>query len=291
MAQYKRDEEVRKRAQAAAAASMEVGGESAAAAAAGQQQQQSKGKGGKKARGRGGNKRGSSGSKGTDTESESPKAPWEEDNADPDALGSYVGGVWVPYFRHKPDHGYIVADSTRYMLCPSFRGVKPVECVEISDNSSNNEGGEGTKKKINTGDGNNDAVDVKDVEMSDTGTTEATTSAANSYAVKDAPESNDDTTTDELQQKPPSKESGTIADDVKNDLQVKVESQKVGEPPQKQPAATGYSVVDDPKNAWTAEEDLRLLDAILTCGLGNWPEIGKVWLHSSSIYDGSSGIK
>jgi len=293
MAQYKRDEEVRKRAQAAAAASLEVGGE-AAAATTGQQQQQSKGggKGGKKARGRGGNKRGRSGSKGTDTESESPKTPWEEDNADPDALGSYVGGVWVPYFRHKPDHGYIVADSTRYMLCPSFRGVKPVECVEITDNTSNNEGGEGKKKENNSSDGNTDVV-VKDVEMTDVdtrnkggapATEEVTSAAAGSDAVKDAPEPNEGTTTDDQEEKLPSQEPPTMADDVKHDLNIKIES----EPPQKQPAAaTGYSVLDDPKNAWTAEEDLRLLDAILTCGLGNWPEIAE---HVNGGTNGEGGV-
>lgn len=36
-----------------------------------------------------------------------------------------------------------------------------------------------------------------------------------------------------------------------------------------------YRVVDSPKDAWTAEEDLRLLDAILSCGLGNWPDIAE----------------
>ena len=295
MAQYKRDEEVRKRAQAAAAASLLSGGEGAAAAAVGEHPQQSKGKGGKKARGRGGNKRGRSGSKGTDTESESPKTPWEEDNADPDALGSYVGGVWVPYFRHKPDHGYIVADSTRYMLCPSFRGVKPVECVEIADNASNNEEGaeEDNKKENNTDDGNKDVTVVKDAEMTDVGTSneggdaneEIIALAADSDAVKDELEPKNDSTTDEQQQTPPPvQDSHAMADDAKHDLmKIKraadktfVESQKIDEPPQKQPAATGYSVVDDPKNTWTAEEDLRLLDAILTCGLGNWPEIAEM---------------
>ena len=54
-------------------------------------------------------------------------------------LGSYVGGIWVPYFRHTPEHRYIVADSTRYVLFPTFRGVKPVvvETVDISQASEN----------------------------------------------------------------------------------------------------------------------------------------------------------
>ncbi|EED96425.1 predicted protein, partial [Thalassiosira pseudonana CCMP1335] len=37
-----------------------------------------------------------------------------------------------------------------------------------------------------------------------------------------------------------------------------------------------YKVVDDSRGTpWTAEEDLRLLDGILTCGLGNWPDIAE----------------
>jgi hypothetical protein len=34
-------------------------------------------------------------------------------------------------------------------------------------------------------------------------------------------------------------------------------------------------VQDDPKTVWTVEEDLRLLDAIGTCGLGNWADIAR----------------
>lgn len=34
-------------------------------------------------------------------------------------------------------------------------------------------------------------------------------------------------------------------------------------------------VQEDPKITWTVEEDLRLLDAIKTCGLGNWADISE----------------
>ena len=37
----------------------------------------------------------------------------------------------------------------------------------------------------------------------------------------------------------------------------------------------GFVVQDDPKTVWTVEEDLRLLDAIATCGLGNWADIAE----------------
>ena len=39
--------------------------------------------------------------------------------------------------------------------------------------------------------------------------------------------------------------------------------------------ATTIVLPDDPKVIWTAEEDLRLLDGILTHGLGNWTEISE----------------
>lgn len=39
--------------------------------------------------------------------------------------------------------------------------------------------------------------------------------------------------------------------------------------------AVEIAVLDDPKMTWTAEEDLRLLDAIRTHGLGNWIDISE----------------
>lgn len=282
MAQYKRDEEVRKRAQATAAASLET--------PTLQQQQQSKGKSGKKAKGRGGknNKRGRSGSKGNETDntdaSTTPKAPWEEDNADPDALGFYAGGVWVPYFRHTPDHGYIVADSTRYMMFPSFRGVKSVECVEITDAhaNKNDAGGEGS---------NNIDVEMKDVDnksndSASNGEGDAKELTASAVEVE-APEPKGDKTNDDQQQVEPPE-----VDLAQKELKISDESQTLNEPQKKQLSssmATGYSVIDDPKNTWTAEEDLRLLDAILTCGLGNWPEIAEYVNGGSSGEGGAPG--
>ncbi|KAI2509210.1 Zinc-binding domain [Fragilaria crotonensis] len=37
----------------------------------------------------------------------------------------------------------------------------------------------------------------------------------------------------------------------------------------------GFVVQDDRRTLWTVEEDLRLLDAISTCGLGNWTDIAE----------------
>ena len=90
---------------------------------------------------------------------------------DHEELGSYVGGIWVPYFRHDPSHGYIVADSTRYSMFPSFRGVKSVETIELMDDDNNiNDEGDGGNKKNNGSSGGDDIGeigDVKEVEKSD----------------------------------------------------------------------------------------------------------------------------
>jgi transcriptional adapter 2-alpha len=50
-----------------------------------------------------------------------------------------------------------------------------------------------------------------------------------------------------------------------------------------------YRVVDETKNAWTAEEDLRLLDGILVCGLGNWPDIAEHVIGSGGGEGGGGG--
>ena len=46
-----------------------------------------------------------------------------------------------------------------------------------------------------------------------------------------------------------------------------------------------YRVVDKPKDAWTAEEDLRLLDAIQSWGIGNWSNVAE---HVTGGGDGES---
>ena len=51
-----------------------------------------------------------------------------------------------------------------------------------------------------------------------------------------------------------------------------------------------FRVIDDPKTTWTAEEDLRLLDGILTCGLGNWPEIAEHINTGGVSGEGGGGV-
>eukprot|EP00957_Ditylum_brightwellii_P035381 2683235-Ditylum_brightwellii.AAC.1 len=46
---------------------------------------------------------------------------------------------------------------------------------------------------------------------------------------------------------------------------------------------TTLVVIDDAKSVWTAEEDLRLLDAISTFGLGNWADISEALSNGGSL--------
>jgi len=234
-----------------------------------------------------------------------------------------VGGVWVPYFRHHPDHGYLVADSTRYMMFPSFRGVRAVEIVEI-DIGGNKDGGDGEsgavkekakrastadendsaklKEEEDTGEqmkesANDDSMDVdevaKDGERDSAGKSKIDTSKdamdvdsnveADGEATKDS--SDDDraseATTTEASNKKASRSSkeGIKAEEKEAGAQSTTSTTK--NKPQR------YRVIDnDSKNAWTAEEDLRLLDAIITCGLGNWPDIAE---HVNGGTSGESG--
>ncbi|KAL7533854.1 hypothetical protein ACHAXR_007813 [Thalassiosira sp. AJA248-18] len=378
--------------------------------------------------------RGRSGSKGTDkNNSGGGKNKKEEDPND--ALGSYVGGVWVPYFRHHPDHGYLVADSTRYMLFPSFRGVKKQVVVDVvdgerkdgnveaivdgggaaKDDESNvadqsivdNEGKtessspvdegsvkskRGDDKEQNKEQSSNDAMDVEkvtqeegeseitkgdgpDVEKAETTTSkdsmdvdsnakedgEAKKENGENDGSKDAmdvdskvnandgvkggKESGDKSSAEksaeedskvnanggvkgeeESEDKSSAEKSAeeatmTEAEDKEAKSQTKKDEFKAGEKTEEMEPKAGekkeeesaqptsdnldtnaavkndvdatnnennsnadqstkpqpqkYRVIDDSKNAWTAEEDLRLLDGILTCGLGNWPDIAE----------------
>ena len=50
-------------------------------------------------------------------------------------------------------------------------------------------------------------------------------------------------------------------------------------------------IVEDVKHVWTVEEDLRLLDAIATMGLGNWADISELVSGSSFVSNGLTGTK
>ncbi|KAL7438474.1 hypothetical protein ACHAXH_003861 [Discostella pseudostelligera] len=289
-------------------------------------------------------------------------------------LGSYVGGIWVPYFRHTPEHRYIVADSTRYVMFPSFRGVKAVavESVDINQSSENVATDNGNGGEVAMGNGeettnsrlvdrkNNESLDspnekepvVSEEEQGQPHQEELCNTAMNvdevtkedEKAITDMPvevepseidspkdiegtkssacnESNDKMeTSDDVSEPLEAAEDENnailvVSDAVKNDdgetlpfsdndskatssiSNTNVKTSEIANVEatdiscsiivhgsKSQPRT--YRVTDDAKNSWTAEEDLRLLDGILTCGLGNWPDIAE---HVNGTNNGEGG--
>ncbi len=266
-------------------------------------------------------------------------------------LGSYVGGIWVPYFRHTPDHRYIVADSTRYVMFPSFRGVRAmvVESLDMSRSSENivadngNDGGvavenceETIKYSLLERKDNESLAPTNEAETlapeenqcqhqskvlsnSSMNVDEATNEDENAIAEIPAKEelrgteslkdtesknSNNEKMETSLDNQVIVKENDGYAiplSDIHSQASVSNTIIKVKEAEMANGKAPNISgcivhepksqprlliVTDDVKNSWTAEEDLRLLDGILSCGLGNWPDIAD---HVNGTNNGEGG--
>ena len=159
--------------------------------------------------------------------------------------------------NHEHTHGYRVADSTRYQLFPSTRTVmpsRPASCVDDGEEEGNDE--DDMAKQDDGAEENEvekdktDSSEVQDVVMEDV----AVEKDAQDSAVGVAKEVTDETT-----------ETPTTAapEKVDGDGEADKEEQSI------------LVIQEDPKCTWTAEEDLRLLDAIATCGLGNWADIAE----------------
>jgi hypothetical protein len=268
-------------------------------------------------------------------------------------LGSYVGGIWVPYFRHTPDHRYIVADSTRYVMFPSFRGVRAMiaESVDITQSSENTvaDNGNGDCVSVETYEETkqNNLLDRKDNEIlapaneaesfgpkeeqcqhqskvlssSSMNVDEAVNEDENALA--EVPVENEMSGTESMkdtERKKLKNEKMEISLDDEHEITkaakippsdidsqatvsntiIKVKEAEIANgdapdisdrtivyEPKSQPRI--FIITDDAKNSWTAEEDLCLLDGIITCGLGNWPDIAE-HVNGTNNGEGSSSI-
>ncbi|KAL9183826.1 hypothetical protein ACHAXT_004682 [Thalassiosira profunda] len=292
---------------------------------------------------------------------------------DPEALGSYVGGIWVPYFRHDPAHGYVIADSARYTLFPSFRGVRerdttPIEIDLDTDGEGKKEGvvaeavvsaegvakdgetkaeeGKGTEEGETAapknegempvasaegemegpakpsaeygtggdlgGEGTKDAdvplpaaEDVVEEKEPATEEKEPADSKEDAMDVDSEPAGGEEIGTgmdtvetdivasaeksDEVMEAEPMEEEKEAPNaEVKEESNADEEEEKDGGESQAPKSLGQYRVIDDAKTSWTAEEDLRLLDGILTCGLGNWPDIAE-HINGGTNGEGDSG--
>ena len=381
MAKYKREEEQQRRKDAARIAGVEL-----------EEKVEEKPKA-QKSKGRGGR----GGKRGRKKVVEEPPPPTTNSSTSvkdkDEELGSYVGGIWVPYFRHTPDHGYIVADSTRYTMFPSFRGVRKVETLDVT---SDNEGNAGLAKggvskedvapllALLAPKANDDAdlakggvskedvapllallapkandVKSKEEEKTDStamdvdGASQAKDGENSTEKPSDAPASSTSNAIKEMDvdkvvkedEEKESKANDLVAASSNAAMDVDEKEPTVKGPVAKAPTgekeaqvdvgeakedsnkegstmnekkkeevgpssavdsgkATGpqsnatnkakteplrFRVIDDPKHTWTVEEDLRLLDGILTCGLGNWPEIAEHINNGGVSGDGVGG--
>ena len=160
--------------------------------------------------------------------------------------------------NHDDTHGYRVADSTRYVLFPPSRAVvpsRPPSCVDgdgdDDDRDSRNEGD--VAKETEGEDMSEKAEDEK--EDQDLVMEEAT--SENEEDAEEATERAVAKEADKVVITDPEKQEGTEGETDKD--------------------SEGVLVVEDDRkfSAWTVEEDLRLLDAISTCGLGNWADIAE----------------
>ncbi|KAL3767665.1 hypothetical protein ACHAWO_004367 [Cyclotella atomus] len=235
----------------------------------------------------------------------------EEEEDDPTILGYYHQGQWIPIFRHQATHEYVVADSTRYMLFPPFRGVRSEGGVEKRINLLGEKKDDADavdvdgldKKDVNE---KTDASNDKDVQVCEDQKPDASTEASNEAKPESSREFKDENMAGSAD-----KVKSSYADETKDgadkadaDVEMKgadepstvdtaaVKSEEQQDEPSQEnvgehmPAPTKkstkeqakkpqFTLAEDLRNLWTIEEDLRLLDGILTCGLGNWPEIAE----------------
>lgn len=151
---------------------------------------------------------------------------------------------------HNDTHGYRVADSTRYVLFPPSRAVvpsRPPSCVDGDEGGRPGSEGEAPK------DTNEEAKEEEDKVENDV-TKDAVMEDASKEKETEASINEEDT-------------QKTAVSDPEQQASSEKESDKDSE--------SVLVVQEDPKCTWTVEEDLRLLDSIKSCGLGNWTDISE----------------
>lgn len=133
-------------------------------------------------------------------------------------------------------HWYHVCDSTRYMIFPSTKESR-------AEREAKAKGDRGNKLK-----GTKSSKKAEKTEKSKT----------------------------EPDKEPHNKTSASPISSNKNKNKHKNDPNSSASPKPSTPTtSTTFSINEDPKNTWTVEEDLRLLDAIEQHGLGNWVDVSE----------------
>ena len=165
-----------------------------------------------------------------------------------------ISGISSVAANHVHTHGYRVADSTRYPLFPSARAISQSSKSDLGDSIDADGDDEDNKEEIE----DDTVVEPEEKEETDG---LAPLSEGDKMDVEDPDEPQadaepvaDETTTEE------SKASKVACAEKVDDSFVDCKT---------------IILQDDSKSIWTIEEDLRLLDAISTFGLGNWADISE----------------
>lgn len=178
--------------------------------------------------------------------------------------GGMTPGISASAVNHDDTHKYRVADSTRYPLFPSARVVsKELQGAETMSNDGTEDEPEENQeeKKLDTVKEEEEKPDIVMADASNEEEKKAPAEDASMLKETDAVEASAS-----HEPKAPATPTPTPA------------QSRAGAPtptPSAPDSEVGFVKQDDPKTVWTVEEDLRLLDAIGTCGLGNWADIAE----------------
>ena len=85
----------------------------------------------------------------------------------------------------------------------------------------------------------------------------------------------DEKNDEELKQQVPTSDPSDKAKDTIDEVEMNDATEGLQGSTAPNDSEVGFVVQDDRRGVWTVEEDLRLLDAISTCGLGNWTDIAE----------------
>ena len=184
--------------------------------------------------------------------------------------------------QHDSSHGYRVSDSTRYFLFPSLRGVDVIKDDGISTSAVVAAGTTTTTSLEDKDEKDIDSPNPKRVKL-DNNTQQdhiEEKNKQNSSMDVDVVEKNNeliqdkDTNINDESMVDEKKESNDVSSEFAEENITKNEG-KISNTKQSKSSEEVYALCDDIRYMWTAEEDLRLLDAITTFGLGNWADISE----------------
>lgn len=186
--------------------------------------------------------------------------------------GKLAAGISMTAANHDETHGYRVCDSTRYPIFPSSRKVTSLSRVaSLAGDQMEAILAEETKEEKFDDDAS--GVDDKNKASQESEKLPATENSPDCEMT----ENEHVKEIDSQSVKAEKSKKAVVAPDAASEKDITQETMEteVVEIDDGRFQSGVMMVQEDPKFMWTAEEDLRLLDAIMTCGLGNWADISE----------------